>query len=158
MTEPYILAIDNGTQSVRALLFDARGNLVDKARVEIEPYFSPRPGWAEQRPELYWEKLCEACQLLWSRTSVPREAIVALGLTTQRATMVNVDAQGVALRPAIVWLDQRRTEGQRSDRPHLHRSFLLRPGGHRRLPAPSSARTAPQSRHCRRGVGAPPGP
>ncbi|NLG27302.1 MAG: carbohydrate kinase [Chloroflexi bacterium] len=111
MTDGHLLAIDNGTQSVRALLFDARGTLVDKARVEIEPYVSPRPGWAEQRPELYWEKLCEACQLLWSKTSVPREAIVALGLTTQRATMVNVDAHGNALRPAIVWLDQRRTYG-----------------------------------------------
>ena len=43
-----ILAIDNGTQSVRALLFDLRGNLIAKSRVPIEPYFSDAPGLAEQ--------------------------------------------------------------------------------------------------------------
>jgi sugar (pentulose or hexulose) kinase len=111
MAGEYILAIDNGTQSVRALLFDLRGNLVDKARVPLQPYFSSQPGWAEQRAEYYWEKLGEVCQALWAKTQVPKEAIAGLALTTQRATMINVDAHGVPLRPAIVWLDQRRTLG-----------------------------------------------
>lgn len=106
-----LLAIDCGTQSVRALLFDPRGNLVAKARVPIEPYFSERPGWAEQRPEYFWESLCEACQRLWSCADVSKEAIAAVALTTQRATVINVDENGQPLRPAIVWLDQRRTEG-----------------------------------------------
>ena len=60
-----ILAIDNGTQSVRALVFDLRGNLLAKSQVVIEPYFSRQPGWAEQDPEYFWQKLCEACQGLW---------------------------------------------------------------------------------------------
>lgn len=107
----YILAIDNGTQSVRALLFDPAGNLVARSRVPITPYVSPKPGWAEQDPEYYWRNLCQACHVLWKQTDVPREAIVGVALTTQRATMVNVDAAGHPLRPAIVWLDQRRTEG-----------------------------------------------
>ena len=47
----HILAIDNGTQSVRALLFDLKGNLVDKSQVPLEPYFSEQPGWAEQHPQ-----------------------------------------------------------------------------------------------------------
>ena len=111
MSGEYLLAIDNGTQSVRALLFNLQGELLDKARVEIEPYVSPKPGWAEQRADYYWQKLCEACQQLWAHTSIPRHAIAALALTTQRATMVNVDANGQPLRPAIVWLDQRRTYG-----------------------------------------------
>ena len=106
----HILAIDNGTQSVRALLFDLAGNLVSKARILIEPYVSPKPGWAEQDPLYYWETLCEACQRLWQTTSVPRDAIAGVALTTQRGTVVNVDAQGTPLRPAIVWLDQRRVE------------------------------------------------
>ena len=45
-----ILAIDVGTQSVRALLFDARGDLLGRAKVPIEPYVSPQPGWAASIP------------------------------------------------------------------------------------------------------------
>jgi sugar (pentulose or hexulose) kinase len=109
----HILAIDNGTQSVRALVFDLKGNLVAQARVEIDAYFSAKPGWAEQHPEYYWESLCQACQKLWHETDLPKEAIAGVALTTQRATMVNVDRAGQPLRPAITWLDQRRTEGLR---------------------------------------------
>ena len=61
-----ILAIDNGTQSVRALLFDPHGNLLAKSRVPIEPYFSTAPGLAEQDPEVFWQALCQACQGLWA--------------------------------------------------------------------------------------------
>jgi len=107
----HLLAIDVGTQSVRALLFDLRGNLVHKIQVPIEPYFSTQPGWAEQRPEVFWEHLCAACQQLWPASTVPREAVAGVALTTQRSTVINVDADGRPLRPAIVWLDQRRTGG-----------------------------------------------
>jgi len=48
MSGEHLLAIDNGTQSVRAMIFDLQGNLVAKARVPIEPYTSSQPGWAEQ--------------------------------------------------------------------------------------------------------------
>ncbi|RLD00129.1 MAG: carbohydrate kinase [Chloroflexi bacterium] len=111
MSQDHILAIDCGTQSVRALVFDLRGDLVHKVRVPIEPYFSEQPGWAEQHPAYFWENVCAACQQLWQVSPVIRDAIAGVALTTQRATMVNVDERGEPLRPAIVWLDQRRTEG-----------------------------------------------
>ena len=111
MGADHILAIDNGTQSVRALLFDLQGNLVSKSQVPLDPYFSEAPGWAEQHPEYFWDSLCQACQHLWRSTDVPKDAIAGVGLTTQRSTLVNVDRDGVPVRPAIVWLDQRRTEG-----------------------------------------------
>ncbi len=111
MSEDHILAIDCGTQSVRALLFDLRGNLAHKVRVPVQPYFSQKPGWAEQRPAYFWENLCAACQQLWQASPIPKDAVVGVALTVQRATMVNVDRRGEPLRPAIVWLDQRRTEG-----------------------------------------------
>ncbi len=111
MGQDYLLTIDNGTQSVRAMIFDLRGQLVEKARLTITPYTSPRPGWAEQDPDYFWEALCRACQQLWTQTSIPREAIAGVALTTQRATMINVDRAGRPLRPAIVWPDQRRTPG-----------------------------------------------
>lgn len=108
----HLLAIDNGTQSVRALIFDLRGNLVAKGQVNLEPYFSRKPGWAEQNPEYYWGSLCQACRQLWEKSPVTADAIAGVALTTQRATVINVDKHGKPLRPAIVWLDQRRVEGQ----------------------------------------------
>ncbi len=105
-----LLAIDNGTQSVRALLFDPRGNLLAKQRVPIESYYSTAPGLAEQDPEVFWRAVCEACHGLWAQ-GVDKSSIAAVALTTQRSTVVNVDEHGKPLRPAIVWLDQRRTEG-----------------------------------------------
>ncbi len=110
-TQEHLLTIDNGTQSVRALLFDLQGNLVDKSQVFLDPYYSRQPGWAEQDPLYYWTSLCEVCRNLWDRTSVNKESIIGVGLTTQRATVINVDRDGQPLRPAIVWLDQRRAEG-----------------------------------------------
>ena len=111
MTKNILLAIDNGTQSVRALLYDLKGTLLEMVQVPIEPYFSEKPGWAEQSPEYFWEHLCLACQQLWDQMKIKKEAIAGVALTTQRGTIINVDRNGNPLRPAIVWLDQRRSEG-----------------------------------------------
>jgi len=105
-----LLAIDNGTQSVRALVFDPGGNIVAKQRVPIEPYYSTAPGLAEQDPEVFWRAVCEACQGLWAQ-GVDKSSLAAVALTAQRSTLINLDKNGRPLRPAIVWLDQRRTEG-----------------------------------------------
>ncbi len=103
----YILALDNGTQSVRAMLFDTNGQLVAKSQIAIEPYFSQQPGWAEQDADYYWSSLCQACHELWSKLNVPKSSIVAVSLSCQRGTVVNLDQNGKPLRPAITWLDQR---------------------------------------------------
>jgi sugar (pentulose or hexulose) kinase len=110
LNKDLILAVDNGTQSVRALVFDAQGSLVAKSRVPIEPYYSTAPGLAEQDPQVFWNAVCQAIQQLW-QLGVKRQRISCLALTTQRSTLINVDKQGKPLRPAIVWLDQRRTQG-----------------------------------------------
>lgn len=107
----HLLSIDNGTQSLKAMVFDLHGSLIAKTQVPFEPYVSPRPGWAEQHPDLFWKALCEACQTLWQNNAAIKERLAGVALTTQRATMVNVDADGRPLRPAIVWLDQRKARG-----------------------------------------------
>lgn len=112
MSERYIFTIDNGTQSVRALLFDTRGNLIAKGKEELEAYFSVHPGWAEQHPDYYWDSLKKACDKLWQSVTIDRSMIIAVTATTQRGTVINVDVDGKPLRPAIVWLDQRRAEVQ----------------------------------------------
>lgn len=106
-----LLAIDVGTQSVRALAFDPQGVVVDRARVPFDPpYRSQRPGWAEQDPEFYWERTVEACRLLWQQGRVRPGELAGVALTTQRSTVVNLDEGGRPLRPAIVWPDQRRAD------------------------------------------------
>jgi len=112
----HALAIDVGTQSVRAILFDPGGELVAMGRVPIEPYVSPQPGWAEQDPEAWWTAIGEACRKLWTAAAaierrIGPDAVGGVALTTQRVTLVVADETGAPLRPAIVWLDQRRTEG-----------------------------------------------
>ncbi len=109
---PLLLAIDSGTQSTRALAFDASGNLVAKVKEEQEPYRSPKPGWAEQDADYYWDKLVTACRKILEL--VPAHSIAAVALTTQRNTVVCLDEQDNPLRPAIVWLDQRRTSVRRN--------------------------------------------
>jgi len=108
-----ILAIDNGTQSLRALVFDLQGNIAAKEQVPFTPYFSEQPGWAEQDPEVFWTALSQACQGLWSQGTVEKDRIAGVSLTTQRGTVINVDKDGKPLRPAILWLDQRKTHGLR---------------------------------------------
>jgi len=112
MTDGYLLAIDNGTQSVRALLFDLRGHLVDKAQVRLDTYRHPQPGWMEEDPEQFWRALCTACRQLWSATRVRPDEVRGVVVTTQRGTVINLDTHGRPLRPAIVWADQRRAESR----------------------------------------------
>jgi sugar (pentulose or hexulose) kinase len=105
-----ILSIDAGTQSIRASLIDLNGNILDIVKTEIEPYFSVHPGWAEQDPAYYWKTLCITCKKLMKKIKYPKGSIKGVTLTSQRNTVINVDKSGKHLRPAIVWLDQRRAE------------------------------------------------
>lgn len=109
MAAPRLLAIDVGTQSARAIIFAADGRLIARAQVPLEPaYVSPRPGWAEQDAEAYWRAIASACRALWAEGNVRPCEISGVSLTTLRGTVVCADEAGRALRPAIVWLDQRR--------------------------------------------------
>jgi sugar (pentulose or hexulose) kinase len=105
-----ILAVDAGTQSIRAALVDQRGTILHLVKTPLQPYASPHPGWAEQDAEHYWEVLCKTTRELLAGGSALRGRIAAATLTTQRLTVVSVDADGVPLRPAIVWLDERATD------------------------------------------------
>jgi len=110
VSEKYFLSIDNGTQSVRAIVFDGQGQLIAKSKIEIEPYFSEHKGWAEQHADYFWNSLCKACQELWPQLPIPKKSIAAVSVTTQRATVVPMGINNQPLRPAISWLDQRKVE------------------------------------------------
>lgn len=106
-----ILAIDVGTQSVRALVFDAAGTLCARVQVPIEPpYHAPQPRHAEQDPDVFWQAIGSACRQLWVDAPELLERVAGLALTTQRATSVFLDESGAPVGRAISWLDQRRAE------------------------------------------------
>ncbi len=83
-----------------------------KEKIEYTPYFSRNPGWAEQDPQVYWDNMCHALQRLKAGAGEHWPSMEAVVLTTLRDTSVAVDANGDALRPTIVWLDQRMATGQ----------------------------------------------
>ena len=104
----------SGRRASGPSLFDPAGTLRRPAPASRSSRTSRRsPGWAEQDPELYWRAIGEACRRLLAETGGAGATAIggASTLTTQRGTVVVTDADGVPLRPAIVWLDQRRTDG-----------------------------------------------
>jgi len=103
-----LLAIDCGTQSARALLFDLEGNLAAKSQVALDGYVAAQPGWLEHDGDAFWKATAEACQQLWREQPALRRAVRSVAVTTQRGTVVPIDSHGRTLAPAIVWLDQRR--------------------------------------------------
>lgn len=104
----YILSIDCGTQSIRALIFDTEGNLIAKESMEFKrPYYSDYPGWAEQDANVYWNGLCNVCKNIKEKNNNIFENVAGVTITTMRDTVVNVDKNGDPLRPVILWLDQR---------------------------------------------------
>jgi len=106
--EKLILAIDCGTQSTRALIFNGEGMLLDKKKVEYEPYMRGEPGRAEQDARIYWNSLVAACRDLASRRPELMAAVAGMAVTTQRDSMICLGADGEPLRPAILWLDVRK--------------------------------------------------
>ncbi len=110
MSADRVLAIDVGTQSVRAMVIDPAGNLLAIAKVPIEPYVPGPPGCCEQDADLYWRAIAEACRQLWVLPEARRDALAGVALTTQRGTIVLTDEHGDPLRRAMVWLDRCRAE------------------------------------------------
>ena len=109
MSRDLLLAIDNGTQSVRALLFDAAGSLVAKTRVALDDYVVDAPGRHEHDADGFWRSLGSACRALWEIDSGFAQRVAGVALTTQRGTVIALDRTGKPLRPAITWLDQRKS-------------------------------------------------
>lgn len=106
----YILSLDQGTTSSRAILFDADGRIVAVAQREF-PQIYPQPGWVEHDPETIWNsQLAVAREVLSVRGLTPQD-IASIGITNQRETTILWDREtGAPVSNAIVWQD-RRTAG-----------------------------------------------
>ncbi|NOD48768.1 MULTISPECIES: glycerol kinase GlpK [unclassified Ruegeria] len=103
----YILAIDQGTTSSRAILFDAQMQPVGTAQQEFPQHF-PQEGWVEHDPEDIWSSVLHVCREVMETTGISANQIVGIGITNQRETTVIWDKHtGKAIHNAIVWQDRR---------------------------------------------------
>ena len=103
----YVIAIDQGTTSTRAIVFDHSGNIVSSGQMEHEQIF-PQPGWVEHDPAEIWNNTREVIAAALSKANLTRHDIAAVGITNQRETAVVWDkTTGKAIYNAIVWQDTR---------------------------------------------------
>ncbi|WP_075881194.1 glycerol kinase GlpK [Vreelandella massiliensis] len=103
----YLLAIDQGTTSSRAVLFDRQGRIKALAQREFAQSF-PHDGWVEHDPEAIWDSVIATCRDVLAKADVPVDAVIGVGITNQRETTLLWDrATGTPLHNAIVWQDRR---------------------------------------------------
>ena len=107
MSRDHLLALDQGTTSSRAIVFDRAGQVVAMAQREFAQHF-PQPGWVEHDAREIWQSQLAVAREALARAGIGAHQVAALGLTNQRETTVLWDRQtGVPLAPAIVWQDRR---------------------------------------------------
>ncbi|PKP45679.1 MAG: glycerol kinase [Bacteroidetes bacterium HGW-Bacteroidetes-11] len=105
--EKYILALDQGTTSSRALIFDKSGNICAVAQKELQQYF-PKPGWVEHDPNEIWSSQVSVAAEAMSKINISGAQLAGIGITNQRETTVVWDRlTGEPLCNAIVWQDRR---------------------------------------------------
>ena len=103
----YILALDQGTSSSRAIVFDHDGNICSTAQQEFTQHF-PQPGWVEHDPMEIWSSEAAVIAQAISQIGINGKDIAAIGITNQRETTIVWDAEtGAPVCNAIVWQDRR---------------------------------------------------
>src|SRR4051794_20343402 len=107
MAAKHILAIDQGTTSTRAIVFDSAGHPVASAQKEL-PQIFPKPGWVEHDPEEIWRATVEVCRGALAKAGLAAKDLAGIGITNQRETTVVWDrATGRPVYNAVVWQDRR---------------------------------------------------
>jgi glycerol kinase len=107
MATAYVLAIDQGTTSTRAVVYDETGRSLGAASRELNQHY-PRPGWVEHDPEEIWASVREVVPQSLALVGVEGRQLTAIGITNQRETVVLWErAGGRSVAPAVVWQDRR---------------------------------------------------
>lgn len=121
---PHILAIDQGTTSSRAIVFDASMNVKATAQQEFPQHF-PDSGWVEHDPNDLWSTTVATCRGVMEQASLTARDIAAIGITNQRETTLVWDAKtGEPLHNAIVWQDRRTADYCRALRDAGHEPMI----------------------------------
>ena len=107
---PFILALDQGTTSSRAIVFDETGAKLSQAQIAL-PQIFPRAGWVEHDPEVLWSQQFAVALAAIAEAGISASDLSAVGVTNQRGTVVIWDrVTGVPIHNAIVWQDRRTSE------------------------------------------------
>jgi len=104
---PYLLAIDNGSQSTKVMIFDPRGHAVASARRRLKPYDTSVPGRAVHPGDDIWDSVQHACRAALAAFSGDPADIVAVGLCTIRFCRALLAADGSLTEPVLSWMDER---------------------------------------------------
>ena len=106
----YLLAIDQGTTSSRAIVFSQQGNPISSHQMDLTQFF-PHEGWVEQDPLQMWRYTLECCKQALLKKNISAKQVSAIGITNQRETTILWDKKtGQPIYPAIVWQDRRTSE------------------------------------------------
>jgi glycerol kinase len=120
----HILAIDQGTTSTRAIVFDGAMKVVATAQQEFPQHF-PQSGWVEHNPEDLWTTTLATSRAALDRAGIAASDVTAIGITNQRETVVVWDkATGVPIHNAIVWQDRRTADACRALRDAGHEAMI----------------------------------
>src|SRR5579863_3207520 len=103
----YLLGIDVGTTGTRAVIIRPDGHVIASATAPHQSMRMPRPGWAEQDPEDWWQATVIAVRSALEQNGVKGSEIAAVGLSGQMHGVVLLDGTRAVLRPALIWCDQR---------------------------------------------------
>ena len=99
----YLLAIDQGTTSSRAIVFDNRGKICGVGQQEFTQHY-PKDGWVEHDPEEIWQTTLASCKAAITAAAITADQIAGIGITNQRETTLVWDRKtGAPVYPAIVW-------------------------------------------------------
>lgn len=104
---PYVVAIDNGSQSTKVLIVDESGRVHASARVGLRAYDTPSPGRSVHPGDDVWESIAAACRAVMARFTGPVSEIVGVGLCTIRFCRALLRADGTLAEPMLSWMDER---------------------------------------------------
>lgn len=110
MNERLVLVLDCGTQSMRSVIFNNKGELLCLEKVKYPKYQTNSKGHAEMHPDIFFDSAVEGVKKLWKKYPNYMDNVAAITVASQRSTSVFVDKFGKPLKNAISWMDQRKTK------------------------------------------------
>ena len=102
----YLVGLDVGTSGAKCIIVDQNGKVVASSTQEY-PLYTPRPGWAEQNPEDWWQAVLAGLKVIVKESGVDTADLMGVGFSGQMHGLVALDENDAIIRPAILWCDQR---------------------------------------------------